>query len=175
MKYGFVYIWFDKKHRRYYVGSHWGTEDDGYICSSRWMRKAYRRRPQDFKRRTIVKIDDRRQLLEVEGRFLAMMKPEEIGKRYYNLNIGKRGPGHWSTDEEKRLSVGQKISKSRLNMSEESRNSYRKRNMKQYVTDEMREKCRAARAKQVIKHSEETKEKIRIANKLAWEKKRRSA
>ena len=27
-KHGFVYIWFDRKHRRFYIGSHWGTEDD---------------------------------------------------------------------------------------------------------------------------------------------------
>ena len=52
-KYGFVYIWFDKKHRRYYVGCHWGNEYDGYVCSSSWMNQAYRIRPQDFKRRII--------------------------------------------------------------------------------------------------------------------------
>ena len=33
-KYGFVYIWFDRKHKRYYIGCHWGHEDDGYVCSS---------------------------------------------------------------------------------------------------------------------------------------------
>jgi len=30
-KYGFVYIWFDRKHKRYYIDSHWGKEDDSYI------------------------------------------------------------------------------------------------------------------------------------------------
>lgn len=33
-KYGFVYLWFDRKHKRYYVGCHWGTTEDGYVCSS---------------------------------------------------------------------------------------------------------------------------------------------
>ena len=42
-KYGFVYIWYDKKRKMYYIGSHWGTDDDGYICSSNRMRDAYRR------------------------------------------------------------------------------------------------------------------------------------
>ena len=55
-KYGFIYVWYDKKHKRYYVGSHWGHEDDGYICSSSWMRKAYRRRPSDFRRRIIARV-----------------------------------------------------------------------------------------------------------------------
>lgn len=50
---GFVYIWRDRKHKRYYIGSHWGTPDDGYICSSPWMRQAYKHRPLDFKRRVL--------------------------------------------------------------------------------------------------------------------------
>ncbi len=29
-KYGFIYLWRDRKHNRYYLGSHWGSEDDGY-------------------------------------------------------------------------------------------------------------------------------------------------
>lgn len=28
-KYGFVYIWRDRKYNRYYIGCHWGREDDG--------------------------------------------------------------------------------------------------------------------------------------------------
>ena len=42
-KYGFVYIWYDRKHKRYYIGSHWGSEDDGYICSSTHMNHAFNR------------------------------------------------------------------------------------------------------------------------------------
>jgi hypothetical protein len=65
MKYGFVYLWFDKKHKRYYVGCRWGDEADGYICSSPWMLQGYSHRPQDFKRRVLSKIyTNRRDLLE---------------------------------------------------------------------------------------------------------------
>jgi hypothetical protein len=64
-KYGFVYIWYDKKHKRYYVGSHWGHENDGYVCSSTWMMKAYKIRPDDFKRKIIKKIyTSRKELME---------------------------------------------------------------------------------------------------------------
>lgn len=84
-KYGFIYIWFDRKHKRYYIGSHWGTETDGYVCSSNWMRNAYRRRPDDFKRKIIISnINDRKQLLEKEHYFLSKIKQEELGVRYYN-------------------------------------------------------------------------------------------
>lgn len=108
---GFVYVWRDRKHRRYYVGSHWGTADDGYVCSSPWMLQAYKRRPQDFKRRIVAWVSESRDaLLDEEQRWLDMIDPEQKRGRYYNLTLksGKR----WHTVESSRLTVGQKISKS---------------------------------------------------------------
>lgn len=105
---GFVYIWFDRKHKRYYIGSHWGYPDDGYICSSRWMRKAYKRRPNDFKRRIISIITTTRQeLFEEEEKWLSLIKYEEIGKRYYNIK--KDTLYHWSSDPQKAAEVIQKL------------------------------------------------------------------
>lgn len=92
-RYGFIYIWFDRKHKRYYLGSHWGTIDDGYICSSKWMRKAYRRRPDDFRRRIIQRVTDRNRLIIVENQWLSLMKKDELRKRYYNcLNYAPISP-----------------------------------------------------------------------------------
>lgn len=105
---GFVYIWFDKKHRRFYIGSHWGNIDDGYVCSSSWMKQAYRRRPGDFKRRIIATGILRENILFEEQRWLNMIPREELGKRYYNLK--KDCLFHWTADPHKRLTVGQKIS-----------------------------------------------------------------
>jgi len=111
-KYGFVYVWRDRKHKRYYVGSHWGREDDGYVCSSRWMLAAINRRPNDFKRRVIKRgFIDRAALYAEERRWLSMIKPEEIKQgsksRYYNLNI--KGAGHWVAFPDTR-SIREKIS-----------------------------------------------------------------
>jgi hypothetical protein len=108
-KYGFVYLWFDKKRKMFYVGSHWGTEDDGYICSSNRMRDAYRRRSQDFKRKIIGRVHtDKKSLLELEEYYLNLIKEDEIGKRYYNLCRG--GTGHWSAYPEKVKTLKEKIS-----------------------------------------------------------------
>ena len=109
-KYGVIYIWFDRKHKRYYIGSHWGKnpENDNYICSSNWMRDAYRRRSQDFKRRIISRIYTTKQdLLNKELEWFSLIKPEEIRIRYYNLRINHTY--HWSTSENA-LSVAEKIS-----------------------------------------------------------------
>lgn len=107
--YGFVYLWRDRKHKRYYIGSHWGAEDDGYICSSRWMRKAYRRRPEDFKKRRIIAriYTNRKDLLDEEYRWLQMIKPEELGKRYYNL--GNHFQNHWSADSKNHMTTTEKM------------------------------------------------------------------
>jgi hypothetical protein len=104
---GFIYIWFDRKHKRYYIGSHWGSPDDGYICSSNWMRDAYRRRPQDFKRRILTTITtSRRDLLMEEQRWLYMIPEHQIGKRYYNIHLATH---HWRSDQRLSGIVAEKI------------------------------------------------------------------
>jgi hypothetical protein len=108
-KYGFVYLWFDKKRKMYYVGCHWGTENDGYICSSDRMRDAYRRRPDDFKRRIIEMINDKSLLYDVEYKWLSLISEEDLGKKYYNLR--KHKWGHWTTDLNSSLTIREKISK----------------------------------------------------------------
>lgn len=108
-KYGFVYIWRDKKHNRYYIGSHWGTEDDGYICSSRWMRKSYSRRSKDFRRKILARVyTNRKDLLIEEHKWLQLIKDHDIGTRYYNLT--QHLNGHWATYPDKVKTISEKIS-----------------------------------------------------------------
>lgn len=108
-KYGFVYLWRDKKHGRYYVGSHWGTEDDGYICSSRWMRNAYAVRKNDFRRRIIARVyTDRKDLLKLEEVYLAMIQDSELRVKYYNISKSIKDP--WFQHPEKLKCVSEKIS-----------------------------------------------------------------
>lgn len=110
---GIIYLWRDRKHNRYYIGCHWGTDDDGYICSSKWMKQAYKKRPEDFKRRIIKRVySDRTEMLEEEHRYLSMIREEEIGRgknsKYYNLS--RKQFGHWSTDEKKAIELKKSIS-----------------------------------------------------------------
>ena len=108
-KYGFVYLWYDRKHKRYYIGCHWGDINDGYICSSPWMRQAHKHRPEDFKRKILKSdIPTRKDTYIEEQRYLDMIKPEEVKIRYYNLNI--KNNETWHKYDEKIKSVGQKIS-----------------------------------------------------------------
>jgi len=175
-KYGFVYIWFDKRDKRYYVGCHWGTEDDGYICSSNWMRNTYRRRPEDFKRRIIKRVyTNRQELFLEEQRYLNMIKPEEVRIRYFNLHVTV---GHWSSDPNKLLTVGQKISAApnrAANISKANKGKIRSDETKQKLSKlnsgenhPQFSKCRSEETRQKIsessygkKHSEEVKNILR--------------
>lgn len=92
IKEGFIYIWYDRKRKMYYVGCHWGNINDGYICSSNWMRKTYRRRPQDFTRKIIEKGLLKDAIFDRERYWLSFIKENELGKKYYNLrNYEERG------------------------------------------------------------------------------------
>jgi hypothetical protein len=182
-KYGFVYIWYDRKHKRYYVGSHWGTENDGYICSSKWMMQAYKLRPNDFKRRIISKIYSCKQdILNEENRWLSMIKPNEIKTKYYNLRIHEFG--HWSTDKDLEQTTRERISQktkeamqrpevrenyltamknrdtrsSNLEVRAKRSNSMMGKNVGRVHTDETIEKNRLGHLGKI--HTDETKSKI---------------
>jgi len=85
--FGFVYIWWDKKRNMYYIGSHMGDENDGYICSQNRMRMQYKREKETFKRKVIYyhPTNDRKTLLKEEQRWLEMIKDEDLKNKYYNV------------------------------------------------------------------------------------------
>lgn len=102
---GFVYIWFDKKHRKFYIGSHWGPEDDGYVCSSNNMRNNYNNRPQDFKRRIISRITSSREaLLNEEQRWIDMIPRDQFGRKYYNISHHVKKAAWWVNEETRKQS-----------------------------------------------------------------------
>lgn len=111
-KFGFVYLWFDRRYSRFYLGCHWGHENDGYICSSPSMREAYRRRKEDFRCKILSRVyTNRHDLLTEEQRFLDMIKPEDFGKKFYNINT-KATFYAWWMNEDTKAEVGKKIAAS---------------------------------------------------------------
>jgi hypothetical protein len=168
-KYGFVYIWYDRKYKRYYIGCHWGTEDDGYICSSNWMRDSYKRRPEDFKRRILKTNLSKEQMFTEEQKYFDMIKPEEIRNKYYNLKL-KNGK-IWFAYPDQIKTIGQKISfskkgKSTGPCSDETKQKISISNSGKIFSDEHKEKISKARIG--IKHSEEWKQKTSELLKEQW-------
>lgn len=109
--YGFVYIWRDNQNNKYYIGSHLGPTTDSYIASNKWLRDAYKKRPQTFKRRVISYLTVSGQtsretiglLHNMEQMWLNMIKDDELATsvnvitgayRYYNMKKTAAGGSH---------------------------------------------------------------------------------
>ena len=109
-KSGFVYLWHDMKRNMFYVGCHWGKDNDGYICSSQHMRKTYKRRPETFRRRIIQRITtSRSDLIDAEYKWLQLINEDELYVKYYNHTVHKFN--HWNADNEyNRAKIGKRIS-----------------------------------------------------------------
>ena len=78
----------------YYIGSHKGTVDDGYIGGGLRFRRSYDKRPECFTREVLYIGDHYRELEE----FMLIEIDAESNPEYYNLknsaiggNIGKKG------------------------------------------------------------------------------------
>ena len=174
-KRGMVYIWHDKVRKRFYVGAHWGIPGDSYICSSQWMIKAHKKRPQDFKRKILANdIPSRKEMFEEEFRWLSMIKPEELGNKYYNLR--QHHANHWSANPDART-IGQKISDANKGKSRPcppgrgEAISLAKKGVPH--TQEHKDALKISRARQVF--TEESKQKRTESLKLAYQEGRRTS
>lgn len=173
MKYGFIYLWYDRKHKRFYLGCHWGTENDGYICSSSWMRNAYKRRPQDFKRRIIDSQIEKKDLRLRESVWLNMISLDELGKKYYNLMRHTNG-GHWplgkgrSEETKKKVSEGVKRAWEEGRLTKNSSNFSKGQipwNKGKPMSEETKQKIRAVRQKQIFSQETIQKRSLKLKGK----------
>jgi len=180
-KYGFVYIWYDRKRKMFYIGCHWGSKNDGYICSSNRMRDAYRRRKEDFKRRILISnIPSRKELLDEEYKWLSLINDNELNIKYYNAS--NRRFGHWSETQDKSGNkhpmFGKKHSqesKLKISLSLQGKEPWNKGKTNVYSEDvlkKMGEKNIGNTYNLGKKYSEESKKKMSIAKigKEPWNK-----
>lgn len=162
-KFGFVYLWRDRKHNKYYVGSHWGLENDGYICSNTNMRNNYNRRKIDFRRRIIKRIyTNRNDTLNEEQRYLDMIKPEEFGVRYYNINSSVNSYIWWNNETTKKI-VAEKISHAHQTMEQRTGKKWGHWRIGKTFTHSEESKRKISEASKNC--SIETRQKISNANK----------
>lgn len=174
-KYGFVYIWFDKKHKKFYVGRHWGAEDDGYVSSSNNMRMNYKYRPEDFKRRIVKKVYNRDELVVEEQRWLDMIKPEECKIKYYNITLSASTPsnrGMKFTEEHK-----QKLSKAHKGkiLKESTKQKISENSKKQFSDPAQKERVRQQLAEQRANTDFSEKQRKAVTGKVAWNKGKQSS
>jgi len=121
--YGFIYKWTNQRNKKYYIGSHHGSTDDGYVGSGVWFRRAYKKEPYNFTREILeyVTVNEPIKTLELEDSYL--IEQCEVGNKDKCYNIARasrRGSGTWSiygkTEEEKQ-EIYQRIAETLKNKS----------------------------------------------------------
>ena len=85
MKNSFLYKWIDTSRDMYYIGSHKGSIDDGYICSSKWMMEEYNKRPIDFIRE-ILEVGEHSEIRKSEAKLLNILDVRRDLKSYNQHN-----------------------------------------------------------------------------------------
>lgn len=87
MKPGFVYLWKDTKRNKFYLGSHSGFLNDGYVGSNNHLLCAYRARPETFRRRILEYYQScpNSFIREREQKWLSLIKIDELNLKYYNI------------------------------------------------------------------------------------------
>lgn len=83
---GFVYIWMNTRSRKFYIGSHMGTTDDGYVGSGTLFAIKYYKEPENFKRRILQYVSgDVLDIRAAEEKWLALIEDGCLhGVKYYN-------------------------------------------------------------------------------------------
>lgn len=163
----FIYLWIDVKRNRLYIGSHVGSETDGYICSSIPMLRAYKKRPNDFHRYILfrIKTNEYQDVLDEEEKWLQNIPNEQLGKRYYNL---KKDTGGWILSEEY-ASSGQKLRQSQLRRWQdiEYQEDFKSMMLENWKSEEFRKKQKEG-------YDQESRDIISKSARKSWQESRES-
>ena len=148
---GFVYRWTDTSNGMYYIGSHKGTPDDGYVGSGIHFKRAYEKRPSSFVREIIYKGPHYRELEEFILEELDAAKDDKS----YNLKNTAIGFGTDESNPRYGKNKGTDNPSYGLKKTEEQ-----KRKLSVYAS----KRTGSKNSFYGKTHSEETKEKISKAN-----------
>lgn len=88
MEEAFLYCWTDHRKEMLYVGYHKGSPEDGYICSSKTMKAAWKERPEDFTRK-IIATGTLTDMKALETKVLCSMNAARDPKMYNKHNGGR--------------------------------------------------------------------------------------
>ena len=146
-----------------YVGSHKGSTDDGYICSSKYMLEEYNKRPENFSRQ-IVAEGELTDIRKLEAKILQSANAR-LDESFYNKHDNDGfyfegwKKGEMSLEHRQKLSAAKKGKK----LSESHRQNILNNRLGKKNSPEHKASLIASRVGS--KHNEETKQKISEAKK----------
>ncbi len=112
MSSGFVYIWKNKINGKKYIGSHYGSENDNYIGSGLYFKRAYTKSPNNFVRKILeFHNGNQKELLQLEEKYLKKFNVKN-SKEFYNLSDSAGGgENHSHLDPVYRKQMYERINK----------------------------------------------------------------
>lgn len=137
----FIYLWEDKIYKKFYIGSHIGNIEDGYLFSGIDIKKEYAERPFDFER-TILSYHITQSMIEIrniEKEYLQKYDVEN-NESFYNRTNESYGGYHKKSVEkrlrdldENGLNCFQRSAKKMVE-TRKNNNSYKTAKIKEYKT-----------------------------------------
>jgi len=160
---GFVYKWINTRNGKWYIGSHKGSVDDGYVGSGVIFRKAYKKHKDYFVREIIYLGPDFR---EIEDLILKTLDAESNRNSYNVSNYAIGGTRHFHTSKKskERMAAAGRRQKGKV-VSQEAREKIRQKLLGTKASDETKKKLSEMRKGEGNsffgkQHTEETRRKI---------------
>jgi len=161
---GFVYKWINTRNGKWYIGSHKGSVDDGYIGSGKVFVRAYKKHKEYFERHILyVGLDFR----EVEELILETLDASS-DKNSYNLknsSVGGDTSMFFTEESRRRMSEGSRKKDYSIPMPQDVRDKISKSLTGRKISDNLRKKYSEIRKGEANpffgkQHTEETRRKI---------------
>lgn len=137
----FIYRWFDRTLNKFYIGSHYGEVNDGYLFGGIDIKKEYKERPDDFEREILSYhlVSEYSEIRKIEKEYLIKYDVEN-NDMFYNRTNESYG-GYHKKSVEKRLND---IDENGLNhfqraaikmvKTRKEKDSYKSAKVKEYIT-----------------------------------------
>ena len=137
----FIYLWVDNLKNRFYIGSHYGKIDDGYLFGGIDIKYEYKLRPNDFERMILSYhiVNNPSEIRLIEKEYLIRYDVEN-NNNFYNRTNESYGGTHKNSIEkrlkdidENGLNAFQRASKKMVE-TRKNKNSYNSSKVKEYQT-----------------------------------------
>jgi hypothetical protein len=93
----FVYLWFDSKNRKFYLGCHKGHENDWYTHSSNVMESFSKSTIPSHMRRRILARGSHEEMLQLENDLIDIRR-KRCWDKYHNVRLGLPPPPRYGKD-----------------------------------------------------------------------------
>ena len=137
----FIYQWIDIKSNKFYIGSHYGSINDGYLFGGIDIKKEYKERPNDFKREILSYhlVSEYSEIRKIEKEYL-IKNDVENNDFFYNRTNQSYGGYHKKSVERRLNDIDENglnhFQRSSLKMvkTRKENGSYKTSKVKEYIT-----------------------------------------